>query len=369
MKPYVVIAPRSKALYVKMFIEALERLNIKPYIISKLINPFIILKLVKHYKEVLFIHLNWVEYLYTPARLRRRRIYPIFVLCSAIAYVIILNIIRILFNRRIVTVLHNVYPHDSKWPFFDFVMTKITLIKSDLVVAHSLLAFYFAWKVCDIKPDNILHLTHPKWGRVYGDTLTVKEAKESLGFKDTDVVIGFIGNISRYKGVDLLLQAFSQLQLKYNNIFLLIAGNCDDKFYEEYLRQLVSKLDITKRIILITRYIPDINMERYVKTIDIAVIPYVRTTTPSNIMLFSSYGKVVVVPSKITLREVLRDYDLSFYFKGLDNLVQILDTIIANSIYRDVHERDMSTEASKKEWVIYLKLLFEKLFQGELCER
>ena len=51
-----------------------------------------------------------------------------------------------------------------------------------------------------------------------------KPGKSNFSFQDK-IVIGFVGRISREKGLDVLLNIFLQLQKKFDNLILLIVGD------------------------------------------------------------------------------------------------------------------------------------------------
>ena len=355
MKGYVAIAPKSKALYVKMIIKHLEKLGIKVLIVKKLFSLGSIIKLLRLNKHILFLFLNWIEYLYTPTRLRRKPL--LFALPFTFSYIIIIKLFRLLFRGRIVTVLHNVYPHESNWPLLDFSIIKFTLRNSDIIVAHSLLAKYAAIKLYNVPSDRILHFPHPRWGKVYGDNFDEQEAKRKLGFSSNSIVIGFVGNIARYKSVEKLIIAFSKLEKRDKNTYLLIAGKCNDPSYEEYLRSLIHKLKLEKNVKLENRYIPDDEMEIYIKAIDIAVIPYSRTTTPSNIMLFASYGIVTIAPDKVAVRELLKSFNNVYFFNNIEELISTLNNILKSGIYR----QRVKTPSYYSDWYLLLGKIFKKL--------
>jgi glycosyltransferase involved in cell wall biosynthesis len=51
-----------------------------------------------------------------------------------------------------------------------------------------------------------------------------KQLKEKLGIKDDHIVIGFVGRLSKDKGVDILFDAFNQLIQKYPFLRMVLAG-------------------------------------------------------------------------------------------------------------------------------------------------
>lgn len=121
------------------------------------------------------------------------------------------------------------------------------------------------------------------------------EAKAAFGLKPGDRVFLFFGLIRKYKGLDLLLEAFALLCREYQDIKLLVAGD----FYEPsgpYF-DLIREFHLEKVVLMENRYIPNEEVARYFQAGDVVVLPY-RSATQSGI-LSMAYGfrkPVVVTP-------------------------------------------------------------------------
>lgn len=83
----------------------------------------------------------------------------------------------------------------------------------------------------------------------------------------------FFGFIRDYKGLDILIDAFKELDDSYH---LLVAGEVygDFKKYEEQ----ISRLGLAGRILLHVKYIPETEIPLYFSASDVCVLPY-RTAT------------------------------------------------------------------------------------------
>jgi len=126
-----------------------------------------------------------------------------------------------------------------------------------------------------------------------GYTASVNEAKATFGLAPEDRVFLFFGLIRKYKGLDLLLEAFATLCKTYKNIKLLVAGD----FYEpsEPYFDLIKKFHLEDVVLMENRYIPNEEVPRYFQACDVVALPY-RSATQSGI-LSMAYGfrKPVVV--------------------------------------------------------------------------
>lgn len=119
------------------------------------------------------------------------------------------------------------------------------------------------------------------------------EAKATFGFKPEERVFLFFGLIRKYKGLDLLLEAFGRLAVQNKNVKLLVVGD----FYEaaEPYFDLIKKFNLENTVLMENRYIPNEEVPRYFQACDVVVLPY-RSATQSGI-LSMAYGfrKPVVV--------------------------------------------------------------------------
>lgn len=107
--------------------------------------------------------------------------------------------------------------------------------------------------------------------------------------------IGFFGRIEPYKGLDLLVNSFIQIERK--DLKLLIAGSGS---IPPSVRQQIENDD---RIELINRYIKDEELPALIKRTDFVVLPY-RTASQSGVIpLAYAFGKTVIATNVGALSE------------------------------------------------------------------
>ena len=120
---------------------------------------------------------------------------------------------------------------------------------------------------------------HPIYDH-FGDTLTKKEAAIKLGLYEHKNYVLFFGVIRQNKGLDLLLEAFSDERLRKFPVRLIVAG----EFYENpqpYLEMII-RLKLDGLVELRTRFIPDNEVRNYFSISDLVALPY-RTATQSGV--------------------------------------------------------------------------------------
>jgi len=144
--------------------------------------------------------------------------------------------------------------------------------------------------------------------------------RELPGVEDNDVVLGFIGNISRWQGLDELLEAFAAIGAAHSNVHLLVAG---DGYYKAELERRWSGLP---RLHL-RGNIPYDEVNGWMNRIDIALAPKARELeavgySPLKIRDYAAAGCAVVTTRVRGLRELephgwLRTYDTPAELRAL----------------------------------------------------
>jgi len=108
------------------------------------------------------------------------------------------------------------------------------------------------------------------------DTDLLKPIESNLKLKkDLDLngklIIGFIGRLIWYEGIEILIKAIPILIEEIQNLKILLIGNAD-KYYLNYLIQLSEKLRVSK-FILFLGSIPHNVIKEYYSIIDIIILP------------------------------------------------------------------------------------------------
>ena len=147
-------------------------------------------------------------------------------------------------------------------------------------------------------------LPHPVYN-IFGDSVSKKEARVKLNIAENDKLILFFGFIRSYKGLDLLIEAMNEPEMKELNVRLLIAG----EFYEDskpYLDR-ISELNGENRFILNTSFISKEDVKYYFCAADLVVQPY-KSATQSGITQIAYYfGRPMLVTNVGGLAEIVAD--------------------------------------------------------------
>ncbi len=224
-----------------------------------------------------------------------------------------------------IAIIHNLIPHEKR--FFDTFFNRIFVKSYDgfIVLSESvkkdLLAIDPAAKHCLLK--------HPSYNQ-FGEKIARKEAAAALGLDPTKKILLFFGLIRNYKGLDLLLQAFSNLNKEF---ILLIAGEVygDEITYTNLIAK--SK---NKNIHFVNQFIDEQDVKLYFSVADLCVLPYKSATQSGIQALANSFCLPVLISNVGGLAEDIVDEKNGFILNDINPLA------IQNKIEEIFNENKLS---------------------------
>jgi glycosyltransferase involved in cell wall biosynthesis len=140
--------------------------------------------------------------------------------------------------------------------------------------------------------DRILHVPHPNYDGVYPDHLSRLDARHALGLHRDDLVFLSLGAIQRYKGLAELLDAWTELGSARGR--LLVAGIAAD---DPETSRAIGRAQADPTVAVRTRKLFSQEMQLYLRSADVAVLPYRGALNSGAMMLALTFGLPVVVPA------------------------------------------------------------------------
>jgi D-inositol-3-phosphate glycosyltransferase len=186
-------------------------------------------------------------------------------------------------------------------------------------------------------------IRHPL-NNAFPDTdLTPSEAKKRLDLRDDEKAVLFFGRIRPYKGIEHLLGAFRLLTANRSNYRLIIAGE-PKKGSEEYRNEIeqTAKTEFAPdQIVLKIQFIPDEEMELYLKAADVLVLPYKEIFQSGVLFLAYSFGLPVVATDVGSFREEIVEGSTGFLCQPGDpaELAKAIETYFASDLYKNLKVR------------------------------
>ena len=249
-------------------------------------------------------------------------------------------------NIKVLAITDNVIPHEKR--LGDKQLASYFIKGCDAFITMSKAVMNDLEKFTNTSHKK--YLLHPLY-TAFGDKIPKQEARLKLHLKQDDRVILFFGLIRKYKGLDLLIEAFSLLKANPHNK-LLIAG----EFYEDkqpYF-DLISKYKLEEQIILLNQFIPNDDVKYYFSAADIVALPY-RSATQSGVTQVSFHFEVPTLVTNVGGLVEIIPHNVAGY------VVEPKPQAIASSL-EDYFENKkeqaftegMKQEKQKYEWSIFV---------------
>ena len=211
---------------------------------------------------------------------------------------------------RICWVFHNRVPHDCK---------KISQIENMKWLAnHSdciLLLSKASRQYLPNRKRNLkkcMYMPHIHYIGSYPDT--ERDIRTEYAIGESTFVFAFYGLIRPYKNLEILLRAFCELDLENAKLFLAgsIQGGTD-------IETLKKKYMGSESIIFKPGFIPNGEMEAFIRACDILVLPYSKVSSMNSgaMILAFSYGRTVIVP-EIAMGKDIKDKKFAFLYNYAD---------------------------------------------------
>lgn len=253
---------------------------------------------------------------------------------------------------RICGVCHNFLPHERSR--FDIAFAKYFAARCDSFIAMSRsvqddLQHYAPQKKVQYTP-------HPMYNN-FGETVTKSHAAAELNLPDNKNYVLFFGLVRKYKGLDLLLQAFAQKALNDEDIMLLIAGEFYDN-PEIYTKQ-IAELGIANRVIIHNKFIDHNKVRFYFSLADIVAQTY-HTATQSGITQIAFHFNVPMLVTNVGgLSEIVKHNKMGYVCeKNPHEIAAALADFYANNRAEDFTQMVIA-EKEKYSWERFVEMLVQ----------
>jgi glycosyltransferase involved in cell wall biosynthesis len=253
------------------------------------------------------LHLHWIEFLYQWAK--SRYLIPFI----APFMIIFFRLIKRFSRTRLVVTAHNLLPHNVEWFAIEYIYFRTMLLKvSDGIFVHnnlqrnSLMNFYGIPRgKIHVIQHGLIESRKPRMP----SSRQREETRDKFNISRDDIVLFFLGSISEYKGIEVLLEAIHKLPNTAigGNLRFLIAGRIE-KDYALHLLDRYSETLKDRRVTLIGKHISQEEVEDIYSVTDFGICPYTRATTPSTVLDFMYHGLPIITTDDPNVLEQMKDY-------------------------------------------------------------
>lgn len=284
------------------------------------------------------IHLHWVD----PFFLSRNYIAAHIKYFMFSIQIIVLKLLGI----KIVWTMHNFKNHFNKYLGLDKKCRTRLVNLSSAIIVHCNYAKKLILSNYKYAKSNRIHVVqHGNYIDAYKNDLVQNEARSKLGLSTNDLIFLFIGKIRPNKGLLELIHIFRNMNAE--NTKLIIAGQAD-KNSKKLIYKETQEHD---KIITNLDYIPDNDIQKYLNSCDVVVLPYEDVLISGVAILAMSFGKSCITPRVGCIQEII-DENGSFFFESgnpvsLSNAIN--EAIIQKKSLANMGKYNLSL-AKKWEW-------------------
>lgn len=211
-------------------------------------------------------------------------------------------------TTKVICIFDNVIPHEKS--FIDRLLTRYFTRSIDgaVVMSKSVGEDLKTFRVNIPLRFN----PHPLYDN-YGDHISSDEALDKLNLDAGFSYLLFFGFIRRYKGLDLLLEAFADQRLRNRRLKLIVAG----EFYEsdKLYRDIIERNRLEDEVVVLDRFIREDEVASFFCAADLVVQPYRSATQSGVTQIAYHFEKPMLVTDVGGLSEIVPDGKCGYVVK------------------------------------------------------
>jgi glycosyltransferase involved in cell wall biosynthesis len=243
----------------------------------------------------------------------------------------------------VIALVDNALPHEKRAG--DRFLTKFFMNSINGAVAMS----EFVQKdVESFRRDIPICMTpHPLFDN-YGRKIPRNDALSSLKLDPEYSYILFFGLIRAYKGLDLLLEAFSDQVFRNKKLKIIVAG----EFYESETpyKNIVRQNGLEDSVIFYSHYIPDNEVAIFFSAADLVVQPYRSATQSGVTQIALQFDRPIVVTDVGGLKETVINKKSGYVVKPHPEAIASAITDYFDNDRRSILAAGVKMEKGKYSW-------------------
>lgn len=202
-------------------------------------------------------------------------------------------------NKRIIFTLHNKHSHENGGNKYNYKLMKKLCEISDVVIGLCNETYSIVEDIYKPAINKVVIIPHPNYIKNY-EGMEYKNLRKKYSFSEADLVFLFLGVISEYKNVEMLIRIFNKIQNK--RIKLVIAGNPTNVEYGNKITKMITN----SGIICDFRHIPEDEIPSLYNMCNVVILPYMKSSYLNSgaVLLSCSLGKTIICPEIGTVKDI-----------------------------------------------------------------
>lgn len=194
---------------------------------------------------------------------------------------------------NLIWTIHNLLPHDGKYRSAELTIADLLSEHADLIHVLTEETLVAADDLFTVDPSKVAVIEHSSYLGQYPDWIGRSEARRRLGITPHEKVLVALGGIRPYKGLSRLVDIFEEMAASDPSLRLLIAGKPSRLPGVEKLK---ARCEESSRIISRFDFVPDDQLQVWMRAADLAVLPYHQVLNSGAYLLAQTFDLPVVAP-------------------------------------------------------------------------
>lgn len=195
---------------------------------------------------------------------------------------------------KLVWTVHNVLPHGCDHPDVEAAMRSRIAGLADVIHVMNPSTSTETSRFYELPDHKVVQVPHPSYVGAYPSHHDRRVVRFELGFERGDLVVGLLGSIQPYKGVEEFVAALTEARLLEPRLRGLVAGipGGDDRS-----AQLVRLIESDENVLSIPRRLEDGAIARLLTALDVLVLPYRASLNSGAALLGVTFGVPIIAPA------------------------------------------------------------------------
>ena len=213
-----------------------------------------------------------------------------------------------------------------------------------------------------VPPERIIvtpNAVNPK--QLVRDPSVPREVRQQLHIKQDAIVIGFVGSLRRWHGIEFLVESIPRIVSTHPNCIFLIVGTGE---LENELKQSIEEGNLNNYV-RFTGGVPYKEVPLYVEAMDIGLQPDSNEwCCPMKILEYMLQGKAVVAPRLGNIEEIVQHRETGILFDrlNLDSFVSAILELLVSAEYRQrIGENAQKHVLSERTWIKNAKTVVDTI--------
>lgn len=255
-------------------------------------------------------------------------------------------------HSKVLCIVDNMIPHESR--IGDRVFTKYFIKPVDCFVAMSKSVLADIASFDSSKPK--LLSPHPLFDN-FGEIISREAALQQLNLSNEYRYLLFFGFIRKYKGLDLLIEAFADPRFRNQKIKLIIAGEYyADK--ESYVN-LIKDHHLEDDVIQVNEFISNSEVKYYFNAADVIVQPYKTATQSGVTQIAYHFNKPMIVTDVGGLSELCPHEKVGYVVKPEPKEISHAIFDFYNKDVLKTFTENVKEEKKKYAWSVLTKNIMQ----------